>query len=503
LGVGYYYLGAENKLLRFDDEDPEFHHCNKVLWDMAYVSSSFAEKDPRSLRQYLLDNNVHPRYLPLADAGYCNTAGGTLDSVPASRACNFERAWEGDGTSVDPDFRMEPSYRILVEHLAEGLKIRTSSPVTDVSILQSESSSHPVTVRTKNGLVVRAKRAIVAVPLPILKQEYIKFDPPLSKAKVDAAKSLAFANGAKVVLKFSRAPWPADCHGAVCGDSFIPECWMNGTRPVGTVIVGKADYSQWCDDPDSDDEEGHDDVTSKPSDLKVSNTSKPAPPMSSETFKIRPSEPGVFYICSGFLMGTRADQVCKLAQSTIIARFLSQLDRMFNMDATGAFVEGFLHNWGDEPFIHGAYSTPTMGEGSGAAAVLAEPHLSKVFFAGEAVAGAVDGDHRAKPDHKTHFAPPIVLHGAMNTGSAAACDVARSLGIRVKCHADEASHLVDASSNPSSNGQLSVSTIALDSPKSCVDLRRHAYDSIKSQSPQSSDVKTGYQVPVFKASKEK
>ena len=95
----------------------------------------------------------------------------------------------------------------------------------------------------------------------------------------------------------------------------------------------------------------------------------------------------------------------------------------------------------------------------------------------------------------------------MNTGSAAACDVARSLGIQVKCHTDATGHHVDSSSdskndNPVNISELSISTIALDSPRVCTDLKRHAYDSIKSSSPISGNVKTGYQVPVFNASKD-
>lgn len=142
--------------------------------------------------------------------------------------------------------------------------------------------------------------------------------------------------------------------------------------------------------------------------------------------------PGDLYIVTGFTMGARADAIAALPQPVVLARFLAQLDAMFGMDATGAFMEGYVHSWADEPYIRGAYSAVTSDAHSDAAAVMAEPHCGAVFFAGEATAGAIDAEKRAEA---THFASPIVLHGAYATGSSAACDVARSLGVPVVCAA--------------------------------------------------------------------
>lgn len=88
-----------------------------------------------------------------------------------------------------------------------------------------------------------------------------------------------------------------------------------------------------------------------------------------------------------------------------------------------------MHNWGKEPFIRGAYSTPTTREDPAAVAKLREPHAGAVFFAGEATAGAVDGSLRHLPANRVNYASPIVLHGALNTGALAAGEVAASLGL--------------------------------------------------------------------------
>ena len=414
----------------------------------------------------------HPN--PSPPRSYCNTQGGTLDSVPTSRACRFERAWEGDGTHFDPDFRMDPSYRVLIDYLSAGLTIRTSSPVTrvelDMAALSAQAaaaaaavaavaadgsggdggkssgeggpplglppahlpSTRAARVTCLDGSVVRAHRVVVTVPLPIMRAGEIAFSPPLSPRKVAAAQSLSFANGVKVLLKFSRRPWPADCHGAVCANAFIPECWMNGTSPPGALITGKADYGTWFDVEAEEGGEGGGAAAGGAAGSTAGGAAggaagRPAP----RAPPVRPEDPpGSLYIVTGFTMGDRADALAALPQPVVIARFLAQLDAMFGLDARGAFMEGYVHSWAKEPYIRGAYSAVTSDAHTGAARALAEPHEGAVFFAGEATAGAIEADKRAV---SIHFASPIVLHGAMVTGAAAACDVARSLGVPVRC----------------------------------------------------------------------
>ena len=476
-GIGYYFLGKENKLMQYDDEDPDMIKCNEALWALDKFSPKVADNDKRTLREYLIDSGVPDRLLGLACAGYGNTAGGTADTVPVTRAMRYERQWQGDGSALDPDFRLEPSFGTLIGHLSQGLRIETGCPVSSIYTSTVTSPDYPVTVTTRDGRVLHAKRAVVTVPLSVLKSGDIKFSPPLSKEKTDAAQSMSFANGVKIVLKFNRPPWPANCHGIVCADSLIPELWMNSSRGVGGLIEGKVcKYDEYMSAMGTTD----DDVKSLSSstDYNSSNSSgsgSDPPELTQRSSLVAPkftdtasnvsvdenqdddypydeSEGSVstpepcadvavklgptLFTCTGFIMGVRADSLLKgNSQATIIARTLSQLDTMFGLDASGCFIDGFVHNWGNEEFIRGAYSTPTVRElgQSDGARKLAEPHEGTVFFAGEATAGDVEGSERNLAHNSAHFAPPIVLHGAMQTGSRAACEVARSLGVSVKC----------------------------------------------------------------------
>ena len=523
-GVGYYYLGREQRLLAYDDADADMARCNEALWALQAHERSAAERDRRSLRQYLVDEGVPERMLGLACAGYGNTAGGTADSVPVTRAMRYERAWHGDGSELDPDFRLEPSFGVLIDHLARGLRIETGCPVAVVeadaaAAASSSGDGFPCAVVTRDGRRLRARRVVVTVPLPVLRDGDIRFSPPLSAAKVAAAQSMSFANGVKVVLKFSRPAWPANCHGVVCADSLIPEMWMNRSGGVGGLIQGvqcKYGAASEADAEDADDaggsmggsgsgSSGGDEVTSLTASMSLTarfpaaggggsarasaSGRNSADRISGGGDEVLDADadgatttadgegyeddgegvdedgaaealdeaeadeeesgggdagaggaPRVFLV-TGFVMGVRADALLREnSQALIVARMLSQIDAMFGLDAPGAFIDGFVHNWGQEEFIRGAYSTPTVREHDDASRRLAEPHLGLVFFAGEATAGTVEGHDRVQPQHAAHFAPPIVLHGAMNTGSRAACEVARSLGLPVTCTVDGAAH---------------------------------------------------------------
>lgn len=526
-GMGYYYLGREKKLLRFDDPDPDFAACNEALWRLPETEAVEADADPRSLRQYLVDEGVPERMLGMACAGYGNTAGGTSDSVPASAAMRLERCWRGDGTELDPDFRMEHSFGVLIEHLSKGLTVKTSAPVA--SIVAPPSPSALLSVHLKSGEVLQARKAVVTVPLPVLKSGDIAFSPPLPCRKLAAIDSMSFANGVKVVLKFKSRPWPSHCHGVVCADSFVPEMWMNNTGVgVGGLITGTlASYPpsalgyhlhlerEECEGGDDDPTSAgasrldpfhsasllsntgglidakiprHPFSTStlsgseedartleESADASVPRSASPPvvcgaftrsplgndpPPLSSAALpqpltggsnvaleergvveaEDATETPGVSYLVTGFIMGSRADaMLSQNSQPATIARFLSQMDTMFGGTAThpsltpasDAYLEGFVHNWGKEAYIRGAYSTPTPQDQPGAAGVLREPCMdNRLFFAGEATAGSVDGTMRHLPVNRVNYASPIVLHGAMNSGALAAGEVASSLGVK-------------------------------------------------------------------------
>lgn len=92
-------------------------------------------------------------------------------------------------------------YDRLAEHLAEGLDVRLEHPVTRV-----DWSSEGVAVVTDRGAFA-ADRAVVTVPVGVLKSEGFAFDPPLPRPVADALAGLEMNAFEKVFLRFPERFW--------------------------------------------------------------------------------------------------------------------------------------------------------------------------------------------------------------------------------------------------------------------------------------------------------
>jgi monoamine oxidase len=132
--------------------------------------------------------------------------------------------WFGSEGELDgPDLILPDGYVELARHLARGVTIRLGTAVTRIA-----HDSERVRLETSTGSV-DADRAIVTVPLGVLKAGAIAFDPPLPGTKRQAIERLGFGLLDKVVLAFEEPFWPqsADLLGLV------------GTKqPVGDLVNG-------------------------------------------------------------------------------------------------------------------------------------------------------------------------------------------------------------------------------------------------------------------------
>jgi len=122
----------------------------------------------------------------------------------------------------------------LVATLAEGLDVRLQHGVVGI-----ETRGDGATVHTWVGSF-DAERVVVTVPLGVLKEGTISFDPPLSEAKLGAIERVAFGTLDKVVLRFEERWW-ADTIGA--GAYFIAEqdgalaLWVDLSDSIGAPAL--------------------------------------------------------------------------------------------------------------------------------------------------------------------------------------------------------------------------------------------------------------------------
>ena len=95
-----------------------------------------------------------------------------------------------------------------------------------------------------DGSIIEASRVIVTVPIQILKDGLIEFQPSLPKLKQEAINGIGIErDGVKLVLKCKKRFWPAKLSGMICADVYVPELWFreygDGTFTVSAFGVGK------------------------------------------------------------------------------------------------------------------------------------------------------------------------------------------------------------------------------------------------------------------------
>jgi polyamine oxidase len=113
------------------------------------------------------------------------------------------RHWQDDEEFKGGDWRLLRGYGEVVERLAEDLDIRLNCVVRRI-----EHGKRNVVVETLDGTLVTARRAIITLPLGVLKRGSVLFDPPLPDDKREAIRSLAVGVLNKAALVFDEAFWP-------------------------------------------------------------------------------------------------------------------------------------------------------------------------------------------------------------------------------------------------------------------------------------------------------
>lgn len=114
-----------------------------------------------------------------------------------------QQCWEGEDYTGD-DVILPGGYIQIVDHLAQGLDIRLGHVVTDIAY-----GSNGVTVAA-NGTNFSADRAVITVPIGVLKAGDIHFSPELPESKKNAIAKLGSGTINKTWLQFPYAFWDTD-----------------------------------------------------------------------------------------------------------------------------------------------------------------------------------------------------------------------------------------------------------------------------------------------------
>lgn len=228
---------------------------------------------------------------------------------------DYQRLDSGD------DLVVPTGYGNLLRLYAEGLDIALSTPVSVV-----DYSGAGVVLDTPRGRV-KARRAIITVPVSLLQAEAIRFTPALPQTTQTAIHGLGMGALTKVALHFEGArfglsPWTQYFDQGEGGDLINFEFW-----PFDRNLV------------------------------------------------------------IAFFGGDYARSIAKLGEEGASRAILDRLVAILGEEARRAYRGGRLAGWSESPFSRGSYSIAKPGQ-AGARDVLAQPVAERLFFAGEATAGS-------------------------------------------------------------------------------------------------------------------
>jgi hypothetical protein len=355
-GCGYYYIGAERRLVRFDALDPELVHLNTTLNEMqtsadasksstgssTASSATVASSSPppssasppvaaQTVRDYLVASGCTPRTIAQAEAGYANTVCASLAWLPRDQAAIVMAGFEGDGEN---EWRCLDGYDKLLAHLRGQSEIWCNWPVARIEYggdsaadqspppSASQSPLPMARIVSQSGECVRARRVVVTASVAALRHadDGIAFDPPLPEARLAVLRRLRMEPCLKVALKFRARFWPRDMHGMVCSDCVFPEMWAVAPHCLA------ADAGA----PQNDAASAH-----NPEDEAIL----------------------IFFAAAEF-----ASRIGAMTRTQLRAAALAQLDQIFGNRnsnsatvATDSFVDLVVQDWTKERFVRGGY----------------------------------------------------------------------------------------------------------------------------------------------------
>ncbi|MFN8535010.1 MAG: FAD-dependent oxidoreductase [Dehalococcoidia bacterium] len=231
------------------------------------------------------------------------------------------REWDQDGEFGGPDVLIPGGYRAVVDRLAAGLPvlygrveaIRWSGPI-EIAVALPDA----------NRAVLVAERAIVSVPLGVLKVGEPRFDPPLPAAHQAAIGRVGVGLLDRLVLRFPRVFWDEeyDLFGWQAAEPGLWAEWYNLTAANGQPTL------------------------------------------------------------VAFNAGSVAARVATWGDDSIVASAMDVLRTIFGRGIP-APTATLLTRWGADPFSRGSYSHLPPGASGADYDALARPASDRLFFAGE------------------------------------------------------------------------------------------------------------------------
>ncbi|MBP2476888.1 monoamine oxidase [Crossiella equi] len=203
-----------SSFLRRDPGSPWLPEDSRQVWDFprGRPMEPLPETGPgEDAETYLTRIGLPREFLPLGLLGYENDLG-SLRTRPAHEAAEVvskllagrlgDLEWREGG-----DFRVLGGYAQVLPPLAKGLNVRLGAVVRRI-----EHGPDGVTVHTDAG-AAQARQLVLTLPLGVLQQDGVEFDPPLPPERREALHAITQLPVCKVVLEFPQPVLPKPGRG--------------------------------------------------------------------------------------------------------------------------------------------------------------------------------------------------------------------------------------------------------------------------------------------------
>ncbi len=277
-----------------------------------------------SVSEYLAEQSLTEDTQTLLNALIANEFGTDLDllSVKGYVEAINERTSGNQKTIL----RTKSFKEVLdIQYAPIISKIRQNTPIKAI-----DYSGGKVVLTDDANQTYEGDKVIITVPLPILKEGVIAFNPALPEEKITAMQGIGMDGAVRVLMRFSQNFWGDDTSTIYPG-GLIPEFKAPGWGKrsqfddnlifFNNVLVGKANGS--------------------------------------------------------------AAATLSRAGNDAVTFALGDLDEMFNGQATKFLTQSYVMDWSKDNFTKGAYSYPLV-DSEGAREALGASIEDKVYFAGEA-----------------------------------------------------------------------------------------------------------------------
>ena len=257
-------------------------------------------------------------------------------------------------------FRIADGYDALIERLRAGLDSERSRLRLDSAVTEISWTPGAVEVLTARGETLRAKAAVITIPIGVWKAPGgIRFSPPL-REKERALERLEVGHAVKIIFRFRERFWDRP--------DFIKKRAATRNWQKGTPLTFVHGFDRFV-------------------------------PTWWTTAPVRSP------MLTGWAGGHAADRLLAEGEQAMIERALDSLATTFAMKRreVDTLVDAVhTHDWQADPFSRGAYSYAAI-RGERAHTALAKPVARTLYFAGEAtsrdetgtVSGAISTGRRA------------------------------------------------------------------------------------------------------------